>query len=918
MNKCLKILIAGLCIISISQSIYTMDKELLNYSMIAEKCATRIKKTEDNCMAFLNLGVNAGTTVWANRKWHYNPWKALTKFGLPYGDVATKVAGLLFNWTLKPFAHFIHTEHTAFGYRLPLSISDIRSQKFAAQAKVVAAVRRGDIVPAKVLDNPIFAGDKYIRKLMEKMVANKNNKIRTEDDIIPEEEMLVNGIPSEMQPIVLQMVAPELAKNLGLTKHGHVLLYGPPGTGKTVTARHIAGIAHVGLRPTSVTQCQNKYVGGSAHNIKNIFSEANNDVEILKAMPDDKKLFHARHQQLVAAQLIINMKITGNRKAAALKPNNAEQAALIQEAKNLEAQYKAIMHLPHSTVEEQNNWRTQLLHLAGIDENQEPKYHAACVVALDELDSAGRRDDKKHYPDITNALNEELDGLDKKSNKKIYVIGMSNLKDDIDPALKRAGRLERQICVGIPANAEERKQFIHFFTEEKHKFDQEVSGHIQEIADRTEGFSPADLDLLFRKALENALPYARMAKWQDIEVALQDMYEQKDVDKYTELSQLLRNDGENAKPILNPRQRLDFFHYFAGQRNMRGTYPVKKNVRQQLETQGVRTDLMKQTAFFSPNDIESVFKNASGLAMQQNHQKIQWQHMINALQRVRNKKLQEFSAIPGEPQMQQNAANARIAQQAPAEQAPDAPQEEHAVAAPVELPAEIDPAPEVPAQEHHAAVEQPNIIPGDQHHEEPLPEPQPTVVQAHPEEPVQQPQPAAQQAEQQAPAAQQQAPVAQPQAEQHIQPQQPAQDQAVHQAQPQPAAQEPAAQPNAEQHAIEQPKAQQTANNVTEPAVKPAEQPIVQPQPAQEQPAPQPAAPQTAQTESRVEAKDENQVFGSAAPANPKREDEYKQQGSLQTHALPDSSNVAVSPADDDGDAQNQESSSWWPSWLSW
>jgi len=757
----------GLCLISISQAIFAMnnDELLVRYSLTADKCSDTVKKTVDNWMLAVNIGVTAGTTLWANRRWHYNPWKAFTKFGMPYGNVATKVGELFSGLLLKPFASFLHTQHRLFGWKLPLSFSDIRSQKLEAQEKIIEAVRKGNISPHETLDNPTYAHDDFIRKLMMKVVTNKNNKMRTDDDIIPkEEEELAGGYPQEILELFLLLTNPELAEQLGIDKCGHILAYGPPGSGKTFTAKHIPSTAQVAMKAISIgAQVQSKWVGDSARHVKAIFKDANNMIDILvNSMTDEKRTQRAYKQQLVLANAAIQLKIIRSKTRASRLPDTPENAearrALIQEATNLENQLNEILRglnqsnqqlIRQNISDDERDRLTQeyiaqrrnLLILAHIDPDQVPTYHPACVVILDEMDSVGNRNDPKIYSDLANTLQEEMDGISKE-NKKIIVVGMTNRPDAIDPALKRAGRLERQVLINIPATPKERLTFIRCYAGAGNKkgslsVNQEVRDHEQDIANATNGFSQSDLQQLFRKACGYALQDMRdTANWNDVRDALQDMSEKKTADQQAELTQLLHNEAGNTRPINHSKQRLDLFNYFAGQGRREGVYPVSASVQQQLSDQHVRAELRKTTAFFSPKDVENVFETARNLAMRQRRGKIHWEHLRTAVEDVRNR-------IIGDPQAQQpNAANVQVEAQAFELEAPQNPAPlppvahavniEPAIVEPAIPPVPIEAAPEIPAPA--------GVAPEPPQQPEPAPQqPQPAIAQAQP-----QPAPAAQ------------------------------------------------------------------------------------------------------------------------------------------------------------------------------
>lgn len=91
-----------------------------------------------------------------------------------------------------------------------------------------------------------------------------------------------------------------------------------------------------------------------------------------------------------------------------------------------------------------------------------------------------------HFADLNQA--ENGDG--------ILVIGATNRPDSIDPALRRAGRFDREVCLGIP-NVQQRKQILKVVTNNL-KLEEGID--FDELAKYTPGFVGADLTSLTREA----------------------------------------------------------------------------------------------------------------------------------------------------------------------------------------------------------------------------------------------------------------------------------------------------------------------------------------------------------------------------------------------------------------------------------
>lgn len=77
---------------------------------------------------------------------------------------------------------------------------------------------------------------------------------------------------------------------------------------------------------------------------------------------------------------------------------------------------------------------------------------APCILFIDELDSVRSRGGATRHDDwwtaIINCLLAELDGIEGRDG--VVVVGASNFAERVDPALRRSGRLDREIRIALP------------------------------------------------------------------------------------------------------------------------------------------------------------------------------------------------------------------------------------------------------------------------------------------------------------------------------------------------------------------------------------------------------------------------------------------------------------------------------------
>lgn len=84
----------------------------------------------------------------------------------------------------------------------------------------------------------------------------------------------------------------------------------------------------------------------------------------------------------------------------------------------------------------------------------------------------------------------------RENGDRVLVIGATNRPDSLDPALRRAGRFDREVCLGIP-DRDARAKILAVHTE---KLALAPNVSLTTIASLTPGFVGADLVALIREA----------------------------------------------------------------------------------------------------------------------------------------------------------------------------------------------------------------------------------------------------------------------------------------------------------------------------------------------------------------------------------------------------------------------------------
>jgi len=133
---------------------------------------------------------------------------------------------------------------------------------------------------------------------------------------------------------------------------------------------------------------------------------------------------------------------------------------------------------------------------------EEAEENAPSIVFIDEIDAiAPKREEVSGETErrVVAQLLTLMDGL--KSRGQVVVIGATNRPDALDPALRRGGRFDREIEIGVP-DKDGRREVLQIHTRGM-PLDENVD--LDEIADTTHGFVGADLEMLCKEAAMRVL-----------------------------------------------------------------------------------------------------------------------------------------------------------------------------------------------------------------------------------------------------------------------------------------------------------------------------------------------------------------------------------------------------------------------------
>ncbi|MCM1295868.1 MAG: AAA family ATPase [Muribaculaceae bacterium] len=125
--------------------------------------------------------------------------------------------------------------------------------------------------------------------------------------------------------------------------------------------------------------------------------------------------------------------------------------------------------------------------------------NAPCVVFIDEIDAVGMKRDKagstSENDQTINALLEQMDGFDARDG--VFIIAATNRPGQLDEALIRPGRFDRQVTVNPPRDWTVREELFRHYLDGL-KLDESVD--IANLSKQTPGFTGADIAAICNEA----------------------------------------------------------------------------------------------------------------------------------------------------------------------------------------------------------------------------------------------------------------------------------------------------------------------------------------------------------------------------------------------------------------------------------
>ena len=141
-------------------------------------------------------------------------------------------------------------------------------------------------------------------------------------------------------------------------------------------------------------------------------------------------------------------------------------------------------------------------YVGGSEENlreyfEEAEANSPSIIFIDEIDAIAPKREETNGETERRTVAQLLtlmDGL--KSRGQVVVIGATNRPDSLDPALRRPGRFDREIEIGVP-DADERQEILEIHTRNM-PIEEDVD--LKKLASSTHGFVGADLESLCKES----------------------------------------------------------------------------------------------------------------------------------------------------------------------------------------------------------------------------------------------------------------------------------------------------------------------------------------------------------------------------------------------------------------------------------
>jgi transitional endoplasmic reticulum ATPase len=132
---------------------------------------------------------------------------------------------------------------------------------------------------------------------------------------------------------------------------------------------------------------------------------------------------------------------------------------------------------------------------------EEAEKNAPTIIFIDEINELLPNRDSDAHEMAKSAVNEMLAQMDRTGEKGIFIIGATNYPDMIDPAMLRAGRLDKKFYLPPPDFEARKSMFVMYLKNRPLDFGMDYD----QLSRLTESYVSADIELLVNEASRLAL-----------------------------------------------------------------------------------------------------------------------------------------------------------------------------------------------------------------------------------------------------------------------------------------------------------------------------------------------------------------------------------------------------------------------------
>lgn len=171
---------------------------------------------------------------------------------------------------------------------------------------------------------------------------------------------------------------------------------------------------------------------------------------------------------------------------------------------------------------------------------KEAEDNAPTIIFIDELDDL-LKDRSMDNDQGMSGINEFLAQMDRTGEKGIFIIGATNRPDILDPAVLRAGRLEKKYYIGVPDQAAREALFKLYLENRPYDFGIDYSI----LANMTDNYVSADIQLIVNDAARTALKTGSKITMQLLKAAIHNVKQSltdSDLKKYENIKAKMNGD----------------------------------------------------------------------------------------------------------------------------------------------------------------------------------------------------------------------------------------------------------------------------------------------------------------------------------------------------------------------------------------